>query len=354
VFWADTTSIKNYMHFGDILSFDTTYNTNQYDMKFAPFTGVNHHMRSIFFGASFLADEKIESYIWLFETFLRAMGQKAPTLIVTDEDASMRAAIAIVLPNTIHRLCMWHIMKKLPEKIDAHLPKDDEFRKMINSCVWDSETTKEFETRWQAWITTYHLENNEWLVGRYHIRESWIPTYFRGISLGGILQTTSRSESANSFFNRFIGRKLALIEFWIRFDTSLKCQRQEELLDDNTSLHSHLKLYTSWDLESHGASVFTPKVFIKFQEEVLAAREHCDVQRTNEMADRKIVYIAGKSHRVREVICFNDDRLYKCSCMLFELIGIPCRHIIRVFRGARISELPIQYITNRWTKNCKR
>jgi hypothetical protein len=79
----------------------------------------------------------------------------------------------------------------------------------------------------------------------------------------------------------------------------------------------------------------------------LAAREHCDVQHTNEMADRKNVYIAGKSHRVREVICFNDDQLYKCSCMLFELIGIPCRHILRVFRGARINELPIQYITNR-------
>jgi hypothetical protein len=51
VFLADTTSKKNYDYFGDVLSFDTTYNTNQYDMKFTPFTGVNHHMCSIFFGA---------------------------------------------------------------------------------------------------------------------------------------------------------------------------------------------------------------------------------------------------------------------------------------------------------------
>jgi hypothetical protein len=48
VFWADTTSRKNYAHFGDVLSFDTTYSTNQYDLKIAPFTGVNHHIRSIF------------------------------------------------------------------------------------------------------------------------------------------------------------------------------------------------------------------------------------------------------------------------------------------------------------------
>lgn len=71
VFWADTTSRKNYLHFGDVLSFDTTYSTNQYDMKFAPFTGVNHHMRSIFFGAAFLADEKIDSYMWLFQNFYK-------------------------------------------------------------------------------------------------------------------------------------------------------------------------------------------------------------------------------------------------------------------------------------------
>jgi hypothetical protein len=75
-------------------------------MKFAPFTGVNHHMCSIFFGAAFLANEKIESYVWLFQTFLRAMRGKAPAFIVTDDDASIRAGIANVLPNTVHRLCM--------------------------------------------------------------------------------------------------------------------------------------------------------------------------------------------------------------------------------------------------------
>jgi REP element-mobilizing transposase RayT len=109
------------------------------------------------------------------------MGGTTPTLIVTNEDARMRVAISIVLPNTNHIFCMWHIMEKLPEKIDAHLLKDDEFRKMINSCVWGSEAIEEFETKWQAWITKYHLEKNEWLVGRYHICKSWIPAYFSDI-----------------------------------------------------------------------------------------------------------------------------------------------------------------------------
>jgi hypothetical protein len=69
-------------------------------MKFVPFTGVNHHLQSIFLGAAFMADEKIESYVWLFQTFLKAMGQVPPHRIMTDEDASIKAAIAQVLAGT--------------------------------------------------------------------------------------------------------------------------------------------------------------------------------------------------------------------------------------------------------------
>jgi hypothetical protein len=32
VFWADATSRKNYKHFGDVISLDSTYTTNQYNM----------------------------------------------------------------------------------------------------------------------------------------------------------------------------------------------------------------------------------------------------------------------------------------------------------------------------------
>jgi transposase-like protein len=83
-------------------------------MKFVPFTGVNHHLQSVFLGVPFLTDEKIESYVWLFQIFLKAMGQVPPHIIITDEDASLKAAIAQVLPNTVHRFCIWHIMEKVP------------------------------------------------------------------------------------------------------------------------------------------------------------------------------------------------------------------------------------------------
>jgi hypothetical protein len=86
------------------VSFDTTYNINQYNMIFTPFTDVNHHMQNVLFRAVFIANEKIESYKWLFQTFLLAMGGKPLRLIITDKDSSMKSSIRTILPDTIHRL----------------------------------------------------------------------------------------------------------------------------------------------------------------------------------------------------------------------------------------------------------
>ncbi|KAI5355003.1 hypothetical protein L3X38_007898 [Prunus dulcis] len=56
-FWVDARSCMAYHYFGDVATFDTTYKTNKYDMPFAPFTRVNHHLQSIQFGCALLQDE---------------------------------------------------------------------------------------------------------------------------------------------------------------------------------------------------------------------------------------------------------------------------------------------------------
>jgi len=46
----------NYALYGDVISFDTTYDTNRYKMIFAPFTGLDNHQLCVTFGAAFLGD----------------------------------------------------------------------------------------------------------------------------------------------------------------------------------------------------------------------------------------------------------------------------------------------------------
>ncbi|EEE63447.1 hypothetical protein OsJ_18260 [Oryza sativa Japonica Group] len=354
VFWADAICRKNYSVFGDVLSVDSTYSTNQYNMKFVPFTGVNHHLQSVFLGASFLADEKIESFVWLFQTFLKATGGVAPRLIITDEDASMKAAIAQILPNTVHRLCMWHIMEKVPEKVGPSIREDGEFWDRLHKCVWGSEDSDDFESEWNSIMAKYGLIGNEWFSTKFDIRQSWILAYFMDIPLAGILSTTSRSESANSFFNRFIHRKLTFVEFWLRFDTALECQRQEELKADNISLHTNPKLMTPWDMEKQCSGIYTHEVFSKFQEQLIVARDHCIIQGISKSGDMKIVTISSLFEKERVVQMNKSNMFGTCSCKLYESYGIPCRHIIQVLRGEKQNEIPSIYIMKRWEKICKR
>jgi hypothetical protein len=257
VFWADAICRKNYAHFGDLVSFDSTYSTNEYGMVFTPFTGVNHHKSSVLFGATMLSDETMESYMWLFHTFLKAMGGVAPKLIITDEAASMKAAIREVLTTTIHRLCMWHILMKVCEKVGPILKEDEKFKARLSSCVWSSETPLEFEDEWSCIIYEYGLEDNEWFSTKFDQRRSWVPAYFSDIPLLGLLRTTSRSESADSFFSRLIGWKLALVEFWLRLDAALEEQRHKELEEDNITLHTIRNLKTEWVIEKHASEFFT-------------------------------------------------------------------------------------------------
>jgi hypothetical protein len=108
-FWADCQSIMDYQCFGNDVSFDTTFQTNMFEMPFAPILGTNHHKQTIIFGCVLMFNKNITSFVWQFESFLQAMSGKHPSTIFTDQDAAMEVAIAHVFSNTAHRLCLWHI-----------------------------------------------------------------------------------------------------------------------------------------------------------------------------------------------------------------------------------------------------
>jgi len=74
-FWADARSRAD---FGDVVSFDTTYLTNKYNMPFAPFDGVNHHGKSILLECELLSSEDTNTFVWLFDCWRSCMYYKAP------------------------------------------------------------------------------------------------------------------------------------------------------------------------------------------------------------------------------------------------------------------------------------
>ncbi|KAJ0466744.1 putative MULE transposase domain, FHY3/FAR1 family [Helianthus annuus] len=214
MFWADEISKINYQAFGDVLAFDATYQTNKYNLIFVPFTGVDNNKRCVTFGAGLLFCETIEAYTWLLRAFLEAHN-KQPTLVLTDQDLVMRQAVAAVFDRSLHRLCMWHIMKKLPAKITGEVAHYTEFRAAIDKLVWNIYIKPEtFERRWGKLLEKYGLEDHEWLRDMFNIKEVWVPAYFREILMSCLMKTTSRCESSNSAFKVNSSWANTLVQFF--------------------------------------------------------------------------------------------------------------------------------------------
>ena len=116
LFWTDCSSMKYYADYGECVSFDTTYMTNRYNLPFAPFVGITGHGQSCLFRCAFLHDETVDTFKWVFQTFLEAMGGKHPQTIITDQDKAMKLAIEQVFINTKHKNCLFHIKTKCYNK----------------------------------------------------------------------------------------------------------------------------------------------------------------------------------------------------------------------------------------------
>ena len=111
-FWSDATSRRAYKSYGDVVIFDTTYNTNRCGLIFAPIMGVNNHGQTIIFCCGFLNHESVDDFIWLFTQFLESMPGDALKMIITDQDPAMTKAFPLVLPNTLHRYCGLYKLNK--------------------------------------------------------------------------------------------------------------------------------------------------------------------------------------------------------------------------------------------------
>ncbi|CAA2984305.1 Hypothetical predicted protein [Olea europaea subsp. europaea] len=70
LFWVDKRCRQAYKELGDVVSFDTTYLNNKYDMLFASFVGVNHHGQLTLLVCGLLSVEDTNTLVWLFRTWM--------------------------------------------------------------------------------------------------------------------------------------------------------------------------------------------------------------------------------------------------------------------------------------------
>ncbi|XP_021850786.2 protein FAR1-RELATED SEQUENCE 4-like [Spinacia oleracea] len=160
VLWVDARSRAAYKDFGDAVCFDATYLVNKFNLPFANFVGVNHHGQSILLGSALISHENTETYTWVFQSWLTAMGGKYPNAILTDQDGAMRNSLTIAMPHTRHRWCLWHITSKFGVKLGKK-EKYEELKAELLNVIYDSLAPNEFEKRWEEFMERFKLKKEK-------------------------------------------------------------------------------------------------------------------------------------------------------------------------------------------------
>ncbi|XP_021758490.1 protein FAR1-RELATED SEQUENCE 8-like [Chenopodium quinoa] len=73
VLWMDARSRATYEDFGDVVCFDATYLTNEYELPFVNFIGANHHGQSLLLGCALVSREDCDTFTWIFQQWLTCM-----------------------------------------------------------------------------------------------------------------------------------------------------------------------------------------------------------------------------------------------------------------------------------------
>jgi hypothetical protein len=347
VFWVDSKGLEDFVYFSDVVSFDTTYFTSKYKIPLVLFIGVNHHIQPTLLGCALIADESVFTFAWLLQTWFIAMGERAPQVILTDQNDALKAAVAAVFPETRHCFCLWHVLEKIPKQLEFLSTWHDSFMEKFNKCIYQSWTEDQFEKRWWKLVDRFKLRDIKWVQSLYDDRASWVPTFIRDISFAG-LSTSSRSESLNSFFDKYVQVDTSLREFIEQYQLILEDRHEEEAKANFDAWHETPELKSPSPFEKQLLLVYTHEIYQKFQFEVLGASA-CHLKKENDgvITTYDVKDFENNQNYMVEWNTSNSDIC--CSCHLFEYKGYLCRHAIVVLQMSGVFSIPPKYILKRWT-----
>ena len=290
-------------------------------MPFAPILGTNHHKQTIIFGAALIFNETIESFVWLFETFLKAMSGKHPRTIFTDQDTAMAGAIAYVFPNTSHRLCLWHIYLNAAKYLGHVIHKsDNKFLTDFKRCVYEDRSKAYFIEKWNELLSEYKLEDNSWMRNLYDLRAKWAAVYRDAFTAD--MTSTQRSEGMNNVFKKRFRRKLGLSKLLVECEKVLLSLRENELDEDFNSRRKDAVTYTT-DLPmlKTAAESYTRRIYSEFEDEFKKQLSLSQKLLQTEGTNLTFFVTYMQSDRGATVVFNSEDSTITCSCRKFEAIG---------------------------------
>ncbi|XP_020596745.1 protein FAR1-RELATED SEQUENCE 5-like, partial [Phalaenopsis equestris] len=241
------------------------------------------------------------------------MGDKHPITIFTDQNQAMTRVIAECLPQTRHRLCQWHIYKKLSSKVHCGV-RTKSVCGLFYKCMSNCDSDEEFEEMGSLMIELGELQSNVWLDKMYSIRHRWLTTFNKDI-FGMRILSKQRSESTNnvchgvaqptsSFTDCFIGLKI-IIKSWRRNEKDEDFKRSQSVRTLIVKINLVLRQV---------ASFYKRNIYSMFEQELLngLCGFTAEVSRLDDEGTRLPLNVL-----VDKVTCE-----VTCSCKKFEMMGM--------------------------------
>ncbi|XP_028096574.1 protein FAR1-RELATED SEQUENCE 5-like [Camellia sinensis] len=225
----------------------------------------------------------------------------------------MAKAIPIVMPDTSHRLCTWHLMQNALKHVNC-LFQDKGVKSVLNKFFFDIEDANQWKLEWAEMLDKYDAHENHWLKLTFVVKEKWGWPYVRSTWAAG-MSTTQLSESSNVFLQDYIHSDFNLNEFFMRFERVL-CEKRYKELEAGYVLCQRLpKVKAAIRMLIQMGNVYTKKIFEEFQNKYFRSIES-DIE--------PIEY--GETSTIYTVV---DVETLK------------------------MKEVPPQYILKRWTKQAR-
>ncbi|KQK18518.1 hypothetical protein BRADI_1g43021v3, partial [Brachypodium distachyon] len=289
-------------------------------------------------------NETIETFKWLFETFIHCMNDKQPVSIITDQDGifptdvAMKQAICQVFTSATHRNFLWHIKKKAEDRCAKAFASKKYLHEEFNDILNNSLTEEEFEDLWTRMIDKYVVQDLKYLQDMWLDRRRFVPVYYKNVFFP-FINSTARSEGTNAIFKDNVCSTYSVISFLGEYQTIAEnIEEKEKELDHK------------WEIEAGKA--YNRAIFYKFQKQLrFTENMHIEeVVRFEKYEVYKSNYHAKMEFRSRRYIVAVDikNEGFACLCCKFQKDGILCAHILKVLVHLNIPRILDKCIIQRW------
>src|SRR5581483_818514 len=374
--------VEDWIQFSDCVINDVTHKTNRYGMALSLFVGFDRNMQNIVLAQGLLIDESKQSHSWLFRQIIEATNIH-PTVIITDSDPAVDAAVREIFTNTYPIHCAFHITQNLHKNLRK--PLGDQYEKFLKdfylcrNCL--IQTT--FNSRFTKLIEDYP-ESKSYLEGLYASKEYWAHSYTSFKFTGGMI-ASSRVESVNACIKRML----------FNSDVSL-CELTYEILklldeQDKKNRYQYWKLsipsvknlektnFLFTEVDKCCQSFLTPTILnlqrdeinqsvyyaanpVDQQQDIVFVDETYDeCAKTPQATLSQLLEVGGNdnikkvwevkvgnSQTAKHYIVLLKNNAHICSCLQIIRKGLVCRHYFQVMLNTCEAKFHIRLIPSRW------